>query len=175
MMAEMSPATYRFLADAVVIFHFAFVAFVLLGGLLVLRWRKVSVLHLPCVAWGVYIELSHGICPLTPLENRLRLQGGRTTYGGGFVDEYIMRILYPKGLTDEMQVWLAVLIFVMTVSCYTGAILLWRRARRRRLATMQAETSPAQAIETIGSGVEAPSEPDNASIRAEAAQVGSSR
>src|SRR5688572_5932123 len=98
---RMSPAWYKFLADAVIVFHFAFVGFVLLGGLLVLRWRRVMWVHLPCVAWGIWIELSHGLCPLTPLENDLRELAGGSTYEGGFVDHYIMPILYPVGLTHE--------------------------------------------------------------------------
>src|SRR5947209_12817573 len=106
----MSPGFYKFLADALVVFHFCFVGFVLLGGLIVLRWRRVKWLHLPAVAWGIFIELSHGICPLTPLENGLRARGGAATYQGGFVDHYIMPVLYPDGLTARMQVMIACVI-----------------------------------------------------------------
>lgn len=122
---------YRFLADAVVVFHFAFVGFVLFGGLLVLRWRRLAWAHLPCVAWGIYIELSHGLCPLTPLENDLRLRGDPDgTYAGGFVDHYIMPVLYPSGLTPRLQVAIAGVIVAINAACY--GTLAYRAARRRR-------------------------------------------
>ena len=126
----MSPAWYKFLADAVIVFHFAFVGFVLLGGLFVLRWRRVMWVHLPCVAWGIWIELSHGLCPLTPLENDLRLKAGVDTYQGGFVDHYIMPVLYPEGLTHETQVAIACVIIAINGACYGW--ILWRKFRARR-------------------------------------------
>jgi uncharacterized protein DUF2784 len=122
---------YRIGADAVVIFHFCFVGFVITGGLLVLRWRRVMWAHLPAVAWGVFIEFSHGLCPLTPLENHLRELGGASAYQGGFVDHYIMPVLYPEGLTARMQVMLGTLILVVNVTCY-GFILYRHFASRRR-------------------------------------------
>ena len=128
----MSPAWYKFLADAVIVFHFAFVGFVLLGGLLALRWRRVAWVHLPCVAWGIWIELSHGLCPLTPLENDLRELAGRSTYEGGFVDHYIMPILYPEGLTHQTQVAIACLIIAINAGCYGLILWKWYRARRQR-------------------------------------------
>jgi hypothetical protein len=127
----MSPGTYKFLADALVVFHICFVGFVLLGGMIVLRWRRAMWLHLPAVAWGIYIELSHNICPLTPLENHLRDWGGAATYQGGFVDHYIMPVLYPNGLTHAMQVEIAVLIVVLNAAAY-GWVLAGRRIRARR-------------------------------------------
>jgi hypothetical protein len=144
----MSPAWYKFLADAVVIFHFAFVGFVLFGGLLALRWRRVIWAHLPCVAWGIWIELSHGLCPLTPLENRLREHGGADTYAGGFVDHYIMPILYPDGLTHETQVAIACLIIAINGGCYGFILWKWYQSRRQRRFAPQPVTVPAPAPAT---------------------------
>src|SRR5687767_3860364 len=154
----MSPAWYKFLADAVIVFHFAFVGIVLFGGLLALRWRRVMWAHLPCVAWGIWIELSHGLCPLTPLENDLRELAGRGTYEGGFVDHYIMPILYPEGLTHQTQVAIACLIIAINGGCYGLILWKWYRARQRRLdappvdapepeATQVADAAPARADE----------------------------
>ena len=89
---------YRLLADAVLIVHLAFIAFVVLGGLLVLRWPRIAWLHLPAVAWGAWIEFSGGICPLTPLEVGLRARGGEAAYSGGFIEHYVTGLIYPEGL-----------------------------------------------------------------------------
>jgi len=121
----MSPGFYKFLADALVVFHISFVGFVLFGAAIVLRWRRAMWLHLPAVAWGIFVELSHHICPLTPLENRLRSLGGTATYQGGFVNHYIMPVLYPRGLTHGMQVALAIVIVVLNGTAYG-----WLIARR---------------------------------------------
>lgn len=114
-------------ADVVVALHFAFVAFVALGGLFVWRWPRVAWVHLPAVAWGAYVEFSGSICPLTPLENRLRAAGGLATYEGGFIDRYIMPILYPVGLTRDTQLWLGVALVGINVAAYVFA---WRRRAR---------------------------------------------
>jgi hypothetical protein len=119
---------YRVLADLVVLLHFAFVAFVVLGGLLVLRWPRVAWLHLPAVAWGAFVELYLHYCPLTPLENRLREQGGLETYGTGFIDHYIMPVIYPPGLTPTMQLWLGILLVAAYVAIYGWA---WRKHSRQ--------------------------------------------
>jgi hypothetical protein len=124
----MSPGFYKFLADALVVFHISFVGFVLFGATIVLRWRRAMWLHLPAVAWGIFVELSHHICPLTPLENRLRSWGGTATYQGGFVNHYIMPVLYPRGLTHGMQVALAIVILVLNCAAY-GWLIASRRNR----------------------------------------------
>jgi hypothetical protein len=111
-------------ADLVIVLHFAFVVFATLGGLLVLRWPRLAWLHLPAAAWGVYIEWSGGICPLTPLENRLRAAGGMPTYEGGFIDRYLTPILYPAGLTRDAQLWLGAALVGINVAAYLFA---WRR------------------------------------------------
>jgi len=94
---------YRWLADAVVVLHLCFVAFVTLGGFLLLRWPKLIYVHIPVAAWGVLIEFSGWICPLTPLENALRVRGGQVGYEGDFVTHYLLPVLYPYGLTRNIQ------------------------------------------------------------------------
>ena len=126
----MGPGAYKFLADALVIFHICFVGFVLLGGLVALVRRWVMFLHLPCMAWGIYVELSHRICPLTPLENSLRRQGNLATYSGSFVDHYIMPVLYPDGLTARMQVGIACVI--ITINAVAYGWILYSAVQRRR-------------------------------------------
>jgi Protein of Unknown function (DUF2784) len=90
-------------ADAVMFVHFCFIAFALLGSFLVLRWFRVIWLHLAAVSWGVYIEASGNICPLTPLENHFRELAGQTTYGEGFITHYLGPVIYPAGLTRSTQ------------------------------------------------------------------------
>jgi hypothetical protein len=121
---------YRFLADLVVVVHFGFVLFVVLGGLLALRWPRVAWLHLPAAAWGAGIEFAAGICPLTPLENRLRQMGGEAGYAGGFVEHYLLPVLYPDGLTREVQLGLGAFVIGLNLAVY---FVVWRRARNRRL------------------------------------------
>ena len=124
----MSPAVYRTLADVVVLVHFGFVLFVVLGGLLVLRRPKVAWVHVPTAVWGALIEFGGWICPLTPLENHLRALGREPGYAGGFVEHYIVAIMYPAGLTRGMQ--LAIGLFVLAVNGYVYWRLLSRRRRR---------------------------------------------
>ena len=109
------------LADLVVALHFAFVLFVGLGGLLVLRWRRVAWRHVPAAVWGVWIEFSGRICPLTPLENQYRRLGGEAGYSGGFIEHYILPMLYPHGLTRTMQVVLGVAVAAFNVWLYVRA------------------------------------------------------
>jgi hypothetical protein len=99
----------RALADLVVIVHLTFIAFVALGGLLALRWRWVPWLHLPAVGWAALLEFLGLTCPLTPLESWLRRLGGATGYLSGFVERYVLPIVYPTALTREWQVALGVL------------------------------------------------------------------
>ena len=121
---------FRWLADAVALFHAAFVLFVVLGGLLVLRWRRVAWLHVPAAIWGVLIEYGGWICPLTPLENALRERAGQAGYSGGFVEHYVLRALYPAGLTREVQWVLGGLVLLINGLVY-GSILI-RRTRGGR-------------------------------------------
>ena len=124
---------YRILADLVVILHFAFVLFVVLGGLFALRWPRAAWIHLPAALWGAGIELLAGICPLTPLENRLRRLGGEAGYSGGFVEHYVLPVLYPAGLTHDVQLVLGTVVVVLNVVIYA---VVWRR-RRRGLSTAE--------------------------------------
>jgi len=119
---------HRLLADATVAFHLAFIAFVVLGGLLVLRKPRVAWLHLPAVAWVVWLELTGAICPLTPLENALRQRAGEAGYEGGFIDHYLMPVIYPAGLTPQIQTVLGIAVLLLNVTVYAIA---WRRARKR--------------------------------------------
>jgi hypothetical protein len=117
----------RLLADLVVLLHFGFVAFVVLGGLLVLRWSSLAWLHLPAVAWGAWVELAGWVCPLTPLENWLRARGGGSAYPGSFIEQYLVRLLYPSSLSREVQYALAAVVLLVNAVIY--AVLLRRRAR----------------------------------------------
>jgi hypothetical protein len=121
---------YRLLADGLVVIHMAFVGFVILGGLLALRWPRVVFLHLPAVAWGVVIELAGWICPLTPLENQAREAGGGTAYHGDFIEHYLLPVLYPAELTRQVQCALGVGALLLNVAVY--ALVIWRRRRGRR-------------------------------------------
>ncbi|MGI9627782.1 MAG: DUF2784 domain-containing protein [Longimicrobiales bacterium] len=120
---------YRVAADLVLVLHLLFIVFVIAGGLLGLRWRWTPWLHLPAVVWGVALEFFGWICPLTPLENSLRQASGAQGYEGGFIEHYILSIIYPRGLTPEIQIALGVIVLVINVAVY-GVIL----RRRRRAA-----------------------------------------
>jgi Protein of Unknown function (DUF2784) len=109
---------YRLLANVVVALHGLFIAFVLLGAFLVWRWRWVAAVHLPCAAWGVLIEYRHWVCPLTPLETHLRARAGEQGYHGGFIEHYIMPVVYPGGLTPQVQVVLGTIVLVVNLCVY---------------------------------------------------------
>jgi hypothetical protein len=123
---------YHILGGAVVLVHLGFVLFVAAGGLLVWRWRRLAWAHLPAVAWGVWIELSGGICPLTPLENALRRLGGQAAYSGDFIAHYLLPVLYPEGLDRGVQAVLAAIVLTLNVAVY------WRLLRPRRRSTARA-------------------------------------
>lgn len=115
-------------ADFVVVLHLAFIVFVVVGGMLVLRWPRLAWAHLPAVAWGALIEFAGWICPLTPLENRLRVTAGESGYAGGFIDRYIVPVVYPAGLTRGMQLALGVAVIVINLVIY--GLLLSRRQKQ---------------------------------------------
>ena len=117
---------YRWLADAVVVVHVAFVVFVMVGAFLALRWRWLVWLHLPAAIWGVLIEYAGWICPLTPLENALRARAGEAGYSGDFIQHYLLRALYPHGLTPKVQWVLGTLALGVNL---VGYVLLIRQAR----------------------------------------------
>jgi Protein of Unknown function (DUF2784) len=114
-------------ADVIVALHAAFALFVALGALLVVRWRRVMWVHLPATAWGVFIEFSGWVCPLTPLENALRLRAGGAVYSGDFIARYVLPALYPANLTREAQLAIGSAALVFNVLMYGWLI---RRSRR---------------------------------------------
>ena len=118
---------FRVLADATLVLHVAFVGFVLLGGLLVLRRPRLAWAHVPAVLWAAWVELAGSVCPLTPLENWLREQGGEAAYGSGFVEHYLLPLLYPDALSREIQSGLGVVVLALNAAVYILAL------HRRRL------------------------------------------
>jgi hypothetical protein len=121
---------YRILADALVVFHMAFLVFVVVGGGLVLWRRRMAFLHLPVLAWGIYIEWSGAVCPLTPLEQKARSAGGEAGYSGGFIDHYLVPILYPPGLDRSHQIWLGTLVLGFNIVVYGFVARRWMAKRR---------------------------------------------
>ena len=119
---------YHLLADLIVVIHLLFVLFVMLGGLLILRWRFFVWIHMPAVFWAMLIEFSGWICPLTPLENHLRIKGGSSGYATGFVEHYIIPLLYPSQLTRKLQILLGLLVLIVNLVIY---LWVWYSSRRR--------------------------------------------
>ena len=117
---------YRAAADAILVAHLAFVLFVVFGALLLLRWPRLAWLHIPAVVWAAFIEFSGMICPLTPLEVALRQRAGQAGYGGGFIDHYVVSLLYPEGLTQNTQAMLGTVVVAINAAIYIVAF------RRRR-------------------------------------------
>jgi hypothetical protein len=121
---------YKLAADAVVFIHLGFVMFVVAGALLVFRWRWIALLHVPAVVWGVLLEFRGWLCPLTPLEQALRVAGGEAGYSGGFVEQYILPILYPAGLDSSLQIVLGTFVIVVNILFYGGLLWHWRSKAR---------------------------------------------
>lgn len=116
-------------ADLVVVLHVAFIVFAALGAFIALRWRWVLFLHVPALAWATWIGISGSICPLTPLENYLRSRAGESGYESGFIEHYILPVLYPIGLTQQTQWVLTTALIVVNVVAYK---LLIRRNQHAR-------------------------------------------
>lgn len=116
----------RLLADSIFLIHLAFILFVVLGGALLIRWPRLIWLHIPAVLWGIGIEISGKVCPLTPWENHFRQLAGEAGYAGGFVEHYLLPIVYPRGLTPTVQYVLAGIVLVVNAYFY------WRWWRRTR-------------------------------------------
>ena len=117
------------LADAVLVIHGVFIAWAALGALAVWRRPRLALLHLPALAWAVWIEISGKICPLTPLENSLRRAAGEAGYSGGFIEHYLGRIIYPAGLTREAQWTVAGVLALFNIVVY-GLMVARARAKR---------------------------------------------
>lgn len=120
---------YRLLANGVVLVHAAFVVFVVVGGFLTWRWRRLALLHVPAAVWGALIEFAGWICPLTPLENALRLHAGQAGYTGGFIEHYVLPVMYPNGLTRTAQIVLGVAVVALNVAAYGVLLIRVRRGR----------------------------------------------
>ncbi len=120
---------YRALADLILVLHLAFIVFVVAGGLLAMRSRWVPLVHLPAALWGVFIEASGRVCPLTPLENALRCASGASGYAGGFIEHYLVPAIYPPALSQPVQLALAGLVVLANALVYS---VVWRRHRSAR-------------------------------------------
>ena len=120
---------FRLLANGVVLVHAAFVVFVVVGGFLTWRWPRLALVHVPAAIWGALIEFAGWICPLTPLENAFRLRAGQAGYSGGFIEHYVLPVMYPSGLTRTVQIVLGVTVVALNVAAY-GVLL--NRVRRSR-------------------------------------------
>lgn len=112
------------LADIVLVLHFAFILFVVLGGALVMRWFWLALLHIPAVLWAACTEFLGLVCPLTPLEVNFRRQAGEAGYTGSFVGEYLLPLIYPGALTPAIQIWLGSIVLVINAAFY---FFIWRR------------------------------------------------
>ena len=111
---------YRILADLVLLFHFLFILFVIFGGFLLFWKRRLIWIHLPSAVWGALIEFQGWICPLTPLENMFRHTGGQAGYEGGFIENYLVPVIYPSGLTREIQIILGIITIGINVIVYAS-------------------------------------------------------
>jgi len=120
----------RIAADLVVTGHLGYILFVFLGGLLALRWPRTAWVHIPAAAWGMLVEFGNYYCPLTPLENRLRQAGGEAGYSGGFVEHYLLPVIYPDGLTRELQLALGLAVLLINLAVYGIVVSRWFRHRR---------------------------------------------
>lgn len=118
----------RLAADALVLLHLAFILLVLFGGLLVLKWRPALFIHLPAMAWGLAVECLHLGCPLTGWENRLRAAAGQAGYPGGFIEHYLWPLIYPAGLTPQIQLLLGMFVLLLNLAVYGYVAWRWRRA-----------------------------------------------
>ena len=119
---------FRFLADLVLVFHFAFVIFVIFGGLLILRRRIVLFVHLPALVWGILVQAFLWQCPLTPLENWFRQSGGEAGYEGGFIEHYILILLYPS-IGFWVHIMLGIVLLAINLAVYSYVFSHWRRIK----------------------------------------------
>jgi hypothetical protein len=119
---------YQLLADLVLCVHFLFIVFAVLGAVVLIRWPKVVWGHLPVAGWAAWIEFSGNLCPLTPLENGLRVRGGGAAYAGDFVGHYLLGLIYPEGLTRQVQIILGALVLGINLVLY-GYVFFWRKRK----------------------------------------------
>ena len=121
---------YRIAADLVVAVHLLFAVFVVSGGLLVFRWPWAGLVHVPAAAWGVLIEFTGWFCPLTPLENDLRTAAGDAGYAGGFIEHYVVGLIYPDELTRSMQIAIGVSVILVNAVAYGAVLARFFRSKR---------------------------------------------
>lgn len=122
---------FRAAADAVLVLHLAFIAFALAGAALTVRWPWIPLVHLPAAGWGIFVELSGRICPLTYLENHLRIEAGQSGYTDSFIEHYLLDIIYPAGLGPDLQWLLAAVVAATNAAIYAWLLHRWRRGPRR--------------------------------------------
>ena len=120
---------YKFLADLVLLIHFTFILFVVFGAFAVLKWRRIIYYHIPAALWGAVIEISGWGCPLTPLEIELRVRAGSGFYTGSFINHYLTPIVYPPGLTQPLQYYLAAGLIIINGAAY---YIIWKKLRESR-------------------------------------------
>jgi len=121
--------SYALAADLLVVLHLCFILFVAVGGLLILRWPHLAWAHVPATVWGTLVELEGWICPLTPLENGLRRSAGKAGYSGGFIEHYVLPLVYPPGLSRNLQIGLGVALLTINSLAYAILILRYRRKK----------------------------------------------
>ena len=109
---------YEFFANLTLIAHLIFILFVVFGGLIFFIFPKIIYMHIPALLWGIYIELTNSVCPLTYLENWFLYQGGLTTYSNNFISNYLFPIIYPKGLTTDIQLYIGITLIVVNILIY---------------------------------------------------------
>jgi hypothetical protein len=144
---------YRLAADAVVVIHALFIVFTVLGGLLVLRWHWVALLHLPAAAWGVIVQVVvGGRCPLTPMENYFRDRGGEVGYGESFIDHYLTNLIYVSDPPAWLHPTLGLFVLAVNGTVYTILIVRWVRRRRAAAAEAVVETKPPMPREPVAAG-----------------------
>jgi hypothetical protein len=120
---------FRLAAETVLLAHLAFIVFALLGAVLAVWWRRIVIVHLPAAAWGAWVEISGRVCPLTLLENYLRIKAGQSGYAESFIEHYLLAIIYPAGLTREIQFALAAAVIAVNLAIY-GWLLVRRQSSR---------------------------------------------
>lgn len=121
---------YHLTANAVLLLHLLFICLVMLGGLVALRWPRFAFIHVPAAVWGFLVEAMGWYCPLTDLENALLVLAGEAGYAGGFVERYLLAVIYPEGLTRETQFWLAGMVVAVNAAIYGWVVKKrWKRKK----------------------------------------------
>ncbi len=122
---------YNILVNVIVLVHFLFILFVIAGGLLVIRFPRIALVHLPAAIWGAVIELSGWICPLTSFENHLRNLAGGSSYSGDFINRYLILVIYPENLTVTTQHFLGALVIIINFILYTIAVCKYKKSAQK--------------------------------------------